>query len=220
MMLHLRSPVNLPSILTMIYMVCHSYSLVAHALSTRPCFVPQKVLSPSSALLTRGSSVGLFLDCVQRSHRQIYTRESIELFNSFHYMQSKSNGRCLPLLQSISGRCADGGKDDEKNLLHQTRRKISKLLTYLSAKGSKMSTHINSSIRDKLVKSQRNLPPLVQLFIVLVCYVIHLSVFTQQSLVFPVQLIPNDRGKLNRQFLTLCLLYHRISVLARVSLIF
>ena len=55
------------------------------------------------------------------------------------------------------------------------------------------STNFQKRVDDILHRLQ-TLPPLVQLAILISMYVLHLLVFTQHAILFPFQLIPNDRG--------------------------
>jgi len=67
--------------------------------------------------------------------------------------------------------------------------------------GEKTKTESNQSSSsslgqriDKIIFKLQNIPPLTQLFLLFIMYVIHLVIFTQNSLLFPFQLIPNERG--------------------------
>jgi len=49
-------------------------------------------------------------------------------------------------------------------------------------------------ILDKILYKLQNLSPIVQLVILLFSYILHLLVFTQHLILFPFQLIPNNKG--------------------------
>ena len=102
-----------------------------------------------------------------------------------------SNERCLSLLRATNMRSLN----DEKDSLPIKRRKIQTIMANIVSKGSALRTSVNSAVRGRLELNQKtHLPPFIQLVIVLVCYIIHLYIFTQNSLVFPFQIIPNNRG--------------------------
>jgi len=102
-----------------------------------------------------------------------------------------SNERCLSLLHATNMRSLN----DEKDSFRIKRRKMQTIIANILSKGIALRTYINSAVRGRLELNQKtHLPPFIQLMIVLVCYIIHLYIFTQNSLVFPIQIIPNNRG--------------------------
>ena len=51
------------------------------------------------------------------------------------------------------------------------------------------------SLLNKTIHKAQTIPPPVQLITLLALYVLHLTVLTQHSIIFPFQLIPNDQGR-------------------------
>ncbi len=47
---------------------------------------------------------------------------------------------------------------------------------------------------DNIIDRLQTLPPLVQLILLISTYIMHLLVLTQHSIIFPIQIIPNDKG--------------------------
>ena len=64
---------------------------------------------------------------------------------------------------------------------------------YQGKRKSKSSISLNSKI-DKTLHKLQNIPPWAQLVLLMMMYVIHLLVLTQHAILFPFQLIPNERG--------------------------
>ena len=83
----------------------------------------------------------------------------------------------LTLMASSSGDADFTREDDNNNNNHESS-----------------STNRPDWAPDWAPTSLVTMRPIVQLFVALLLYVFHLTVLTQHQLVFPVQLIPNDRG--------------------------
>jgi hypothetical protein len=67
------------------------------------------------------------------------------------------------------------------------KRKLRTMVTNILSKARSLHTSGNFLIKRRLENNLKShLPPLVQLLVVLVCYMVHLYIFTQNSLVFPV----------------------------------
>jgi membrane protease YdiL (CAAX protease family) len=57
-----------------------------------------------------------------------------------------------------------------------------------------VSTNSFDQKLDQIINRLQTLPPLVQLTVLISTYIMHLLVLTQHSIIFPFQLIPNDKG--------------------------
>ena len=110
-----------------------------------------------------------------------------------HFMpQSQSNMK--PILGHIHV-----GTFRNKGVHSSTRRNIS---TTSSEESPNSRTSTTSSRRmklnallDKIIHKAQNIPPPVQLVTLISLYIIHLTVLTQHSIIFPFQLIPNNQGR-------------------------
>ncbi len=102
--------------------------------------------------------------------------------------------------------------DDDINGMRSSRSSRRHISTTSSEEGSRSNSSSNDSLKasvkevssrrmkfnaivDKIILKAQNIPPPVQLVTLIALYVIHLTVLTQHSIVFPFQLIPNDQGR-------------------------
>lgn len=86
-------------------------------------------------------------------------------------------------------------KKKSRATIGKMMRKQQKGKLYLTSDKNEQPSSTNFEKRvDNILHRLQTLPPLAQLVILISMYVLHLLVFTQHAILFPFQLIPNDKG--------------------------
>jgi len=114
------------------------------------------------------------------------------------HLSSTLRTDCRMLLPTFLRRNTLQKRQRQRRRWGKRQNHLDALLSTPSSTSSSEEDNIKSTkpkLTQRLYHRLRTLPPSVQLITLLSAYVFHLTVLTQNALIFPIQLIPNDMGR-------------------------